>query len=144
METKDCPLCGPKPLSEFGRRPNGKSNSYCAPCQRDYSKSHYKINKSEHNVRRYRNKKVARASLRLHINQLKSVPCFDCQRIFPPWAMEFDHRDPSLKKFSIADATDGTSSERLKEEIEKCDIVCVVCHRFRTYDDTHVHGVKAW
>ena len=44
-----------------------------------------------------------------------------------PDVLQFHHRDPSLKKFNVAQP--GTSSEaRLLAEIEKCDVLCANCH----------------
>jgi len=48
--------------------------------------------------------------------------------------MDFDHRDPSKKLFSIAAGRALLMSrEKLSTEIEKCDIVCANCHALRTY-----------
>jgi len=48
--------------------------------------------------------------------------------------MDFDHRDPRKKLFSIAAGHALLMSrEKLIAEIEKCDIVCANCHALRTY-----------
>ena len=46
--------------------------------------------------------------------------------------MEFDHRVASEKSDTIARIPKTGSLKRLKEEIDKCDLVCVMCHRRRT------------
>ncbi|WP_422733332.1 hypothetical protein ACN26Y_20980 [Micromonospora sp. WMMD558] len=51
---------------------------------------------------------------------------------FPFFAMEFDHREGEVKSFSIAEARNGIGKSRLMAEIAKCDVVCCLCHRFRT------------
>lgn len=66
-----------------------------------------------------------------YLNALKDVPCFDCGIKYPPCAMDFDHRNPSEKKFSIGNSHMANIAT-LKREIEKCDIVCANCHRVRT------------
>lgn len=44
--------------------------------------------------------------------------------------LDFHHRDPAAKGFGIAAALGRMSSEkRLKQEIDKCDILCANCHR---------------
>ena len=43
--------------------------------------------------------------------------------------LEFHHRDPTQKKFSIAMKGHCRSWERVKAEIEKCDLLCANCHR---------------
>jgi hypothetical protein len=67
------------------------------------------------------------------INNLKSRPCVDCKKRYPPWVMDFDHRPGSQKSFTMAHALkDGMSLKRLLEEAKKCDVVCANCHRQRT------------
>lgn len=64
---------------------------------------------------------------------IKSVPCCDCGRSYPSFVMDFDHRDPTTKSFTLATAVTGTRSwESIEAEIAKCDIVCSNCHRIRT------------
>ena len=48
-------------------------------------------------------------------------------------ALEFHHKDPSKKDFSVS--TDGTTKswEKLKAEIEKCSLLCSNCHREEHY-----------
>ena len=65
-------------------------------------------------------------------NALKDIPCMDCGQKFPSVCMDFDHRNPEEKKFSIASAA-GRNVQSIMDEIEKCDIVCANCHRLRTW-----------
>lgn len=67
------------------------------------------------------------------IQDLKRVPCMDCGKTYPPYVMDFDHRDPSQKSFNITAQAGFHSIGELLEEVEKCDIVCSNCHRERTY-----------
>jgi hypothetical protein len=68
------------------------------------------------------------------LRNLRRVPCDDCREIFLPHMMDFDHRDPSKKLFTIAGGHALLMSrERLIAEVEKCDIVCANCHALRTY-----------
>jgi len=47
--------------------------------------------------------------------------------------LEFDHLDPSDKSANINRlVADGLSIERIKEEIEKCRVLCANCHAKRT------------
>lgn len=66
------------------------------------------------------------------IEKLKAVPCMDCGNRFPPECMDFDHRDPAEKLFSVADKIGALGLEKLLQEIKKCDTVCSDCHRIRT------------
>jgi predicted Zn-ribbon and HTH transcriptional regulator len=62
---------------------------------------------------------------------LRERPCEQCGVRFPPFIMQFDHRDPRTKKF-ILSGTWMSSEARILKEAAKCDIVCPNCHRDRT------------
>ena len=71
-----------------------------------------------------------------HLNMwelLKSSSCLDCG-IKDPRVLEFDHKPEKEKKFDISRAVSGStrSWKSIKEEIDRCDIVCSNCHRIRT------------
>jgi hypothetical protein len=70
------------------------------------------------------------------IQAMKNVPCADCGQRFDPVCMDFDHRDPSQKQFTIAGGY-SRSLEALLDEIAKCDIVCANCRRLRTQKGRH-------
>ena len=63
---------------------------------------------------------------------LRERPCEQCGIRFPPFIMQFDHRDPTTKKF-IVSGTWMSSEARILKEAAKCDIVCPNCHRDRTF-----------
>ena len=95
-----------------------------------------------YNVRYYaahRDAELARVKARQDattrfLRDLRRVPCDDCGEMFPPHMMDFDHRDPRKKLFSIAAGHALLMSRaKLIAEIEKCDIVCANCHALRTY-----------
>jgi hypothetical protein len=65
------------------------------------------------------------------IERIKAAPCTDCGGCFPAVCMEFDHRDPSTKLFTISFGSTRTW-EKLVAEIAKCDVVCANCHALRT------------
>ena len=44
-------------------------------------------------------------------------------------ALEFHHMDPSRKDFSISSKGYTRSWEKVKEELDKCMILCANCHR---------------
>ena len=69
-----------------------------------------------------------------YMKQVKeNTPCMDCDVQYPSYVMDFDHRDPSEKLLKVSSVTMFTSFEKLKQEMEKCDIVCANCHRVRTF-----------
>jgi thymidine kinase len=67
------------------------------------------------------------------LRAFRQSPCFDCQRSFDWFVMEFDHRERTRKTADVTRLSGNASLMRLLEEIEKCDIVCSNCHRVRTY-----------
>lgn len=60
--------------------------------------------------------------------------CFDCNflgKIYPE-VLDFDHVK-GVKKFELSSFHNHTNSmKRVREEINKCEIVCANCHRIRT------------
>ena len=72
------------------------------------------------------------ADNRAFLLALRDRPCADCDNRFPPFVMQFDHRDPSTKKFHVCE-TWLSSKARILREAAKCDIVCPSCHRDRTF-----------
>jgi len=49
--------------------------------------------------------------------------------------MDFHHRDPSDKSFTISEMPrDGYCQDRILEEIAKCEVLCSNCHRKEHWD----------
>lgn len=92
-------------------------------------RKHYYKNKQKYLEQKEKRKQLAKDL----IIELKSVPCADCGQTYPPYVMDFDHQED--KEFIIALApTKGYSLERIRREVEKCEIVCSNCHRIRTFN----------
>lgn len=70
--------------------------------------------------------------LRDWVNSIKNTPCEGCHRIFAPTQMDFDHIDPSSKVRAVTMMIQRRYSRgTILEEIKKCRLLCVVCHRLR-------------
>lgn len=68
--------------------------------------------------------------------KLKSRPCLDCKRRYPPYVMDFDHVK-GRKSFQVSIARRlWVSVARILKEIAKCELVCANCHRERTHKRT--------
>ena len=90
---------------------------------------------------------------RYSLEYLSSHPCVDCGETNPV-VLEYDHRRD--KKFNIGTAISSSnlSWEKIKLEIEKCDVRCANCHRKRHakinnwYDfselDAYEKKIKDW
>lgn len=78
-------------------------------------------------------KRARRIEQREFIDAAKSKPCADCGVQYDPWIMDFDHVRGE-KRVNLADmAKRSYSWASIREEIEKCDVVCANCHRQRTH-----------
>lgn len=62
----------------------------------------------------------------------KGGKCTDCGESFPDCCFDFDHRDPAQKSFNLGTRILRLSIADLKQEADKCDLVCSNCHRIRT------------
>jgi hypothetical protein len=122
-----CKSCGEtKTLDSFN-----KSSRSCRDCQHVAGKKHYQKRKQHYIDKATMRKDVLVEFLR----KLKdNKPCVDCKIVHRHFALDFDHRDPSTKTACVS-AMVGYSREKLLEEIDKCDLVCATCHRYRTFKD---------
>jgi hypothetical protein len=59
----------------------------------------------------------------------KGGECNDCGYSRSIAALEFHHRDPNEKEFAVSVAGTTKSFERIKVELDKCDLLCSNCHR---------------
>jgi hypothetical protein len=91
----------------------------------------YPKNKKKHI--NYVNKTKKKISLYILDYKRNSI-CFDCRISGKdhPEVLDFDHISKD-KEFNISEFRFLTSSiNKVKKEIEKCDMVCSNCHRIRT------------
>ena len=99
-----------------------------------YHKAWYQHNKPAIRASRRKSTALLRGRLAARNADLKSGPCMDCGRTFPPCAMDWDHRDPGIKRMTITQMVSaGLGFDTIMAEINKCDLVCAVCHRIRTH-----------
>ena len=71
-----------------------------------------------------------------YVDDLKRMtPCADCGLQLEPWQMDFDHLGEVYKRRDVATLVNqGRTLGVIKAEIAKCELVCVNCHRQRTYE----------
>ena len=50
-------------------------------------------------------------------------------------ALDFHHVDPVQKDFAISDSNIYKDINKLKEEVDKCMLVCANCHRELHYNE---------
>jgi len=65
--------------------------------------------------------------------QYKGGKCHDCGLVDHPFVYDFHHDDPSLKEFGIGAKMKKSCilTEEIKLELDKCVLLCVLCHRKR-------------
>ena len=66
--------------------------------------------------------------------EYKGGKCLDCQGVFHPCCYDFHHTDPTVKDTTIARIM-GRDFENIKEELDKCVLLCAHCHRIRHYNE---------
>lgn len=134
-KAKDCLGCNQTfPITSFrwSNESEGRRVGRCSECDVAFRAKKY----SENPEQFLNNKKRTQGRLKLMLNQLKADPCMDCGGKFPPYVMDFDHRDPSTKICKVSSLVYSSSEQLLMAEIAKCDLVCANCHRIRTHKNT--------
>lgn len=61
--------------------------------------------------------------------EYKGGKCIHCGYNKCIGALDFHHRNPAIKEFSISMAKHHSFLDNIKEELDKCDLVCSNCHR---------------
>tara|TARA_B100000902_G_C26882510_1_gene703325 strand:+ start:287 stop:700 length:414 start_codon:yes stop_codon:yes gene_type:complete len=63
--------------------------------------------------------------------------------------LQFNHRDPTKKKFQIANKGQAILAKRgcpswlnFRKELGKCDVLCSRCHSILTWEEGHQKGAK--
>ena len=69
----------------------------------------------------------------IKFNELKDRPCTDCGIKFHYSIMEFDHIEKE-KIAAVSWLVNNKSWDTVLKEIEKCELVCANCHRYRTWN----------
>ena len=135
MTPKICSKCKTlKSIEDFNFKLKSKGiyQSQCKSCTRKNIKNHYINNKKY-----YLDKTQKRNSeLRLEINRyvleyFKSHHCTDCGESNPV-VLEFDHRDGAQKEMSVSNFIRARKLNKIRHEVEKCDVRCANCHRKKT------------
>lgn len=117
MESKICKQCKiKKPISEYHH--NGWYNKSTGKRVRLY-KAECKLC-ANHNIKSKRSAQMTEIVVNWMCARCGYDKCIN--------ALEFHHKDPTQKEFTIG-STWTMSQVRLKSEIDKCVILCANCHR---------------
>lgn len=130
--TKICTKCKvEKDLHLFPARKMAKDGraSWCRACYKaNWEKRYYENHehyRDSHNTSR---NKARAQNARKVFEYLANHPCINCGES-DPIVLEFDHRDKNDKIESISNLVFHSSWKIIKNEIEKCDVLCANCHR---------------
>lgn len=136
-KTKRCPHCEEiLPIGRFGKHSARRDGlqAQCKPCRALYRKKRYHSNPK---VKEKLRKVVYGARVRNQefvLEHLMKNPCVECGQD-EVVLLDFDHIR-GVKKGNISKMLrDGASLSRLQDEIDKCNVLCVVCHRRKTAKD---------
>lgn len=133
-DLRRCPRCELMlPAEAFPPRAGGtRRHCYCRKCKSAYQREWYRRNRERHLADVREDAKARHRRVAEYVASLKSLPCADCGRCYPPEVMDFDHvrgekdRDISVLRWRVG-------AVRLEAEISKCEVVCANCQRERSY-----------
>jgi len=104
-----CPQCDEvKAESEFGKRRGGKRHPWCKHCKKTYQQQR-------------------RREIKQETVDYKGGKCQLCGYSKSLDALEFHHKDPTQKDLGVAELRKKLSA--IKDEVDKCILVCCNCHR---------------
>lgn len=142
---KRCPRCKMLlNIDEFNWKIKDiKRASHCKKCSRKYIREHYYKNKKYYLKKaRIRNSKLKEQAYEYICSYFKIHPCIDCGEK-DILVLEFDHIDRSSKSADISYIIKNNNTlEKLKREIEKCEVRCANCHRRKTEIENNSWKVK--
>lgn len=124
-----------KEFFEFGKYKKSKDGLYhlCKLCKREMDKFYYnrkdKLKKEDKYLKQVKRIKNIKEYV---LDYMKDKKCKNCNENRLP-ALDFHHLNN--KEFNVSQGIlNGYSLDRIKKEINKCEILCSNCHRVETAD----------
>jgi len=138
---KRCGRCGEwKPLEEYGFRVKamGTRQSICRDCTRIYRAAYDARHSTKflHDRIAAHNRRYRALNRRFVDDYLAEHPCVDCGES-DIVVLEFDHVHGDKRGAVSALIARAWSTNRIAEEIAKCEVRCANCHRRRTAATRH-------
>lgn len=139
MDKKICGKCKiEKSINEFSfknKRKNIRHNA-CKDCWKEIRKISYEKDKS---VTRKRNRRNKNKNQKWYNEYKSNLRCNRCPETHIS-CLEFHHNDPTEKEFNVSTLIGTYSIEKIREEIEKCEVLCANCHRKHHYELNQIHN----
>jgi len=79
--------------------------------------------------------KQKRNQRRLILVIYKGGRCERCKQSFPYVAFDFHHHDPTQKLFPLSQRHMDRRLEHLRDEADKCQLLCACCHRLVHFEN---------
>lgn len=135
VENIICSKCGElKHVNDFNKYLASKTGyaSKCKKCARLCAVRRNLIHIDNFGISTYSKKRKERINwLR---EQKSNKQCVDCGKIFDPECMDYDHvsgnKINSISRMVLSNCSYNT----ILKEMEKCELVCVLCHNKRTHN----------
>jgi len=108
---RDCRWCGTTDTAKFY---TSQKSRYCREC--------------------WNKKYVLKGRDRAIDAKMRIGGCMDCRMLVTEnnhYLFDFDHRPGEVKNYNVAQMRTA-SDYKFRQEIAKCDLVCLFCHRERT------------
>ena len=137
---KVCSKCGkPKRQSSFSwsNQKKGYRRGECKKCAYELASDWWRRSTIEQRQKKYKQgvidqRKRAERNIRWLVSYLKNHPCIKCSES-NIIVLEFHHRNPKKKKYSISSlVSTGQSLKLIIKEVKKCNVQCANCHRIET------------
>ena len=110
----------------------GNQKKYC--CNNCKQKAHYAEKNANPNSYHSQTKRAIRRKLELI--ELSGGGCSKCGYNKNISALEFHHKDPSIKEFQLdARHLSNSSMDRIMQEFIKCELLCANCHAEEHYKE---------
>jgi len=144
QKIKKCYHCKKNKAIKFFGKNKGRRDglqSSCKNCKSEINKKYYKENKAKciERIGLGKRKRALHNYTRL-VTKYFSKPCVDCNEIYHPSSMVFDHISSKSKNIYKTEGVmylvrSGYSWKAIKKEVDKCAVRCQNCHFLKTSKD---------
>jgi hypothetical protein len=138
FEHLQCARCGiTKSVDDFPKVGSSSTGygSWCKECKSKYQQN-YDYREG------YKNRRSERVQW---FRSIKSgIPCTDCGQVLEPSCMDYDHIGDDKIENVARMVVHNATKEKILEEMEKCELVCLLCHNRRTQRRLDDQGVNKY